>query len=457
MTTPCAEQQLAEHVIHTRFEDLPAHTVERIKTYIADTLSVGMAGTATPEAQVLLKTLKASDAGGCVAVWGTGTCLSAPNAIMANAFNVHCQEYDCVHEGAVVHAMATLLPLLIGEAQTQTRISGQELITAVAVGIDVACTLGLAANQAMQFFRPATAGGFGAVAGLAKLRNLTADQIISAWGFQLAQASGTMQGHREGRPVLPLQISFNARAAWLSCDLAQSGLASLDLPITGECGYLAMFERDYSLEPLLDELGTIWRIDEFSHKPYPSGRATHAGVQGLMELLEKHEPPVDAITSVVVTGPSLVNRLVNRPPQANPSANYARLCMPFVLAKIMQHGHIEPKHYFDEELIDPKTFELSQKVSMKVDTNPDPNAFTPVTIEVKLNDGRSLISEITHMLASPQHALTKEQCQEKFVRCCALAGITAQDAGALFERVFSMDSDIKSTTNWFETVCHGRT
>ncbi|MCD8516648.1 MAG: MmgE/PrpD family protein [Burkholderiaceae bacterium] len=416
-----AELRLATHVAQTRYEDLPAHTVERAKTFIADTISVGMAGTAVPEAQHLLQTLKASDSGGPVQVWGTDTRLSAPNAIMANAFDVHCQEYDCVHEGAVVHAMATLLPVLMAQAQTQGNVSGKDLVTAVAVGIDVACTLGLAAKNAMQFFRPATAGGFGAVAGLAKLRELTPDQIVAAWGFQLAQTSGTMQGHREGRPVLPLQVSFNARAAWQSCELAQSGLQSLDLPISGECGYLAMFERDYQLDSLLELLGRVWRIDEFSHKPYPSGRATHAGVEGLLHLMQEHQLEPDSIAAVVVAGPSLISRLVNRPPMPNPSPNYARLCMPFVLAKVMQYGRLEPKHYFGHELTDHVTFKLAQKVSMRVDDNPDPNAFTPASVEVELANGKVIQTNIAHMLASPKRPLTRQQCQDKFVACCALA------------------------------------
>jgi len=443
---PSIETRLAQHVAHVRYEHLPAHTVERIKTFVADTLSVGMAGTVVPEAQLLLKTLTEADPGGPVSVWGRdASCLSAPNAIMANAFNVHCQEYDCVHEGAVVHAMATLLPVLLAQAQQHGNVSGKDLITAVAVGIDVACTLGLAADEAMQFFRPATAGGFGAVSGLAKLRQFSAEQIISAWGFQLAQTSGTMQGHREDRPVLPLQVSFNARAAWQAGELAQSGLASLQLPISGECGYLAMFERQYSIEPLLDELGNTWRIDQFSHKPFPSGRATHAGIEGLLNLMSLHDLRADSIVGVVVTGPSLINRLVNRPPQPNPGPNYARLCMPFVLAKILQHGRLEPHHYFGEELTDPGTYELAQKIQMKTDNNPDPNAFTPVTVEVTLSDGQTLQTEIADMLASPKRPLGPSQCRDKFVQCAGLAigkqahNKTQAQAQALFEQLAQLE------------------
>lgn len=151
MTKPTAELCLATHVAKMKFADLPSHTIERAKTFIADSLSVGIAGSIVPESIRLLQSLQSSDLGGQVSVWGTKARLSAPNAIIANAFNIHCQEYDCLHEGAVVHAMATLLPVLMAEAASGKNVSGKDLITAVVAGIDIACTLGLAANQAMQF------------------------------------------------------------------------------------------------------------------------------------------------------------------------------------------------------------------------------------------------------------------------------------------------------------------
>jgi 2-methylcitrate dehydratase PrpD len=422
---PTLEQRLATHVTSLHYQGLTPHTIERTKTFVADTLSVGMAGTSVPQAELLLKTLRANDPNGCVGVWGHGLRLSASNAIMVNAFNVHCQEYDCVHEGAVVHAMATLLPVLMAHVQTAGPVSGQALITAVVAGIDIACTLGMAGTGGMHFFRPATAGGFGAVAGLAHLRGLTVDELIAAWGFQLAQTSGTMQGHREGSPVLPLQVSFNARAAWQSCDLAQSGLGSLEQPLSGECGYLAMFERGHRTDHLLDELELCSRIDEFSHKPYPSGRATHGGIEGLLNIMEKHQLDADSIESVHVQGPPLVNRLVNRAPLPQPTPNYARLCMPFVLAKVMQHGQLLPSHYRGSDLNDARTYELAQRVSMSIDDNPDqyvdPNAFTPVTVRIHLKNGQCLETTIESMLASESRPLNLQQRRDKFEQCCALA------------------------------------
>lgn len=436
------EMQLAMHATRVEFSQLSAHSAGRIATFVADTLSVGMAGTTVPEAQTLLNTWIHEDGAATTAVWGTGQRLAPELAIMANAFNVHCQEFDCVHEGAVVHAMATLLPVLVAEVEQRQRagkpVSGQAFMAAIAAGIDVACTLGLAAKQAMHFFRPATAGGFGAVAGLARLRELDADTLVRAWGFQLAQTSGTMQGHREGSPVLPLQVSFNARAAWQACALAQTGLPALAHPIMGECGYLAMFEAESDITLLMETLGQTWRIDEFSHKPYPSGRATHGGIEGLLQLLKTHDLAGDAIESVVVTGPSLISRLVDRPAVAAPSPNYARLCMPYVLANIIQHGELLPEHYREAERMNADTLTLARQVHMAVDDNPDPNAFTPVTVTVRSTQGQTYQTTIDHMLASPQRPLSADQCRQKFLQCCALAAEPPSQPECWFDQLMTL-------------------
>jgi len=55
----------------------------------------------------------ASSSGGAAeaTVWGTGQRLPvAAAAAMVNAYQIHSQEFDCVHEGAVVHPMAAILP-----------------------------------------------------------------------------------------------------------------------------------------------------------------------------------------------------------------------------------------------------------------------------------------------------------------------------------------------------------
>lgn len=444
-TTP--DFALAQHASNLQYADLSAHTLERAKTFIADTIAVGIAGSSVAQSVDLLKVLKTASTAGPVTLWGHTARVDAATAIMLNAFDVHCQEYDCLHEGAVLHAMATLLPVLIAEAQTKGPVSGKDLITAVVAGTDVAIAIGLAAKQGLRFFRPASSGGFGAVAGLARLRGYSPHQTLAAFGYQLAQASGTMQAHREGSPLLPLQASFNAKAAWHSCELANSQLTTLNQPLTGEFGYLRLFEGEFDVEPLSQVASNARRIDEFSHKPFPSGRATHGGVEGLMRLMQTHQLTADSIEEVVVIGPPLINQLVNRPVVPEPSANYARLCMPFVLSKIMQHGELRPEHYRAGGLTDPTTYRLASKVRMEVDDNPNPNALSPQSLLVRLKDGQTIQTDIAAMLASPTRPLNKEQCRDKFMQCCALSVAPIPNPERLWQALGDLEHcpDVRTT------------
>ena len=50
-----------------------------------------------------------------------------------------------------------------------------------------------------------------------------------------------------------------------------------------------MFETEWDLESAMQGLGERWRLTELSHKPYPSGRATHGDVSlGEAELQQRH-------------------------------------------------------------------------------------------------------------------------------------------------------------------------
>lgn len=416
---PVAEA-LAEHAARTRFADLPPAAVARAKVFLLDTLGVGLAGSTAQGAAELLRAAQGWGHDRDAAVWGTGQHLPAPQAVLVNAFQVHCQEYDCLHEGAVLHALATVLPVLLAEAGRRP-VSGRALLTALAVGVDVSCRLGLASRRGLAFFRPATAGGFGAVAGLAHLRGLDAPRIRAAFGLQLAQASGTMQAHREGSLALPFQVGVNARAAWQAVDLVAAGLDGPQGALAGPFGFLPMFEGEFDEAVAMAGLGERWLVAELSHKPFPSGRATHGGVEGVMALRAMHGFAAEDVERVLVHGPPLLLRLVDRPLPPLPSAGWARLCMPFVLGKVLQHGMLELSHFRGGSLADPATHALAARIAMLADGNPDPNALSPQRVEVRLRGGQVLEHALPEVLANPQRPLSAEAHLAKFGACLCYA------------------------------------
>ncbi|MBN9090329.1 MAG: MmgE/PrpD family protein [Reyranella sp.] len=432
--------RFAAHALEMRFSDLPATAVERAKVYVLDSLGVGIAGSSVDGGDGLLRVASGWGAP-AVPVWGRATRLAAPAAAFLNAWQMHNQEYDCLHEGAVVHALATTLPVALAAA-TQRGVTGRKLIAAVAVGADIAAGLGLASKAGFRFFRPGTAGGFGAVAAAARLLGLDRKALEAAFAWQLAQVSGTMQAHTEGSPILPAQVAFNARAALQSCELATLGWAPPQAIFEGPYGYLSLFEGAFELEPILESLGRDWRIAEFSHKPFPAGRATHGGIEGVMALQADHGFAAADVAKVEIDAPPLIVRLVGRPPRADARASYLRLCVAYAVARVLKNGAIDLSDFRGQALTDPETHVLAARVATRDDGNPDPNALAPQTVTVHLKNGAALSWRCKTMLAHPARPLTRDQHLAKFHRCLAFAAtpLPPGTADRLIETVDRLES-----------------
>ena len=421
MSHPVASERFARHALATRYEDLSDDAVLQAKTFILDTLGVGIAGSSAAGADELAQFSAGWGEGAHACVWGRRKRVAAATAAFLNGFQAHCQEYDCLHEQAVLHPMATLLPATIAYAERAGGVSGRELLAAVVAGIDVAASLGIAAREGLKFFRPATSGGFGAAAAVARLARFDPDTLCNALGIQYGQTSGTMQPHLEGSIVLPMQIGFNSRAAIQSCDMAAGGVSGPRDVFEGEFGYMRLYEGAWDLQPAWANLGRVWLVSELSHKPYPAGRATHGGIEGIMALRRQRPFAAGDVGAVCIVGPPLIRRLCGRPDLASPSASYARLCMAFIGAKVLLHGEIDLAHFRGAELSDPATHELAQRIAVVSDDNPDPNAFVPQEVVVTLKDATVLRWQCPAMLASPARRFTRAQNLTKFRRCLEFA------------------------------------
>jgi 2-methylcitrate dehydratase PrpD len=411
-------ERFSAHAANTRFEDLPADAVERAKVFILDTLGVGIAGSSAPGAAELLSAARGWGAADEACVWGRRGRVAAGIAALVNGYQVHCQEFDCVCEPAVLHPLATLLPAALAFAERRGGMSGRDLITAVAVGTDVSGYLGIASTQALRFFRPATAGGLGAAAAIGRLAGFDAKMIARAIGVQYAQCSGTMQAHVEASPVLPMQVGFNARAALQSADIAATGIPAPRFSLDGPYGFLPLMEGGFDLSPILEGLGRRWLVAELSHKPYPAGRATHGGIEGCLALQAQHRFAADDVADIVVSGPPVLARLTGRPDVPDPTPAYARLCMGYVVAKALLRGRLGVEHYRGAaELRDPATHALAARVRTISDGSDDPNALAPQTVTVTLRSGETLRWSCETMLASSSRRLSRTMHLEKFRRC----------------------------------------
>lgn len=398
---------------------LPSAARADAERLLADTLAGGAAGANSLEARKLI---------GAMPVFGTdaearllyGGSASTSAAAFFNGFAVHCLEWDAVHEGAVVHALSVVTAALLAQSDRRGGSDPEELLTALAVGVDIASGLGIAATGPMSFFRPATAGVIGASLAAARLTDLPREKYADVMGLAYSFAGGTMQAHVEASIALPLQIANAARAAITAVALVEAGMDGPHDPIEGPFGYAKLIEP-LDLARYTADLGKVWRISEVAIKPFPSGRASH-GALGELEALYREGLRLGDVAKVELFAPPLIQRLVGRPYRPDMSAAYARLCLAILAPLMLRDGVIDPDLFDGEALHAPDLAALASKVSVELDGNPDGNAMAPQRLVITRHDGSTIERTIAANLGSIAHPMSLEQARAKYALTRRLAG-----------------------------------
>lgn len=439
-----AVDTLVSHLLRTRYEDLPAAAVEAAKTFILDAVGVGLSGSRHPRMPSLRQAAQALGPGSEATVWGSGERLPLASAVMLNAYQVFNQEFDAIHDRAVVHAFACIVPAALGYAEREGGVDGTRLITAVATGLDFAIYVALAQRAPMRFFRPAMCGGLGATATLCKLAGLDEAATRDALGLAYSHLSGTMQAHIEGSPAVGLQVGLNARAAVTAFELARAGFPGPRDILEGPYGYFALYDAGQAnWDEVRADVGRVFQISRMSHKPYPTGRATHSGIGAVLELMRQHALRPEDIDRVTVRASSLIVRLVGRPAQPGMDSATARLCMGYAMATAILRGRVGIPDFDPPALAEVATYEVAARIQVVDDGNPDPNAMSPQRVELRLKDGREFAVDMPAFPGSPEKPLDMAQQDAKFEACCASAcpPLPAAQTRELARRLRGLDAE----------------
>lgn len=393
----------APHRLPTPVRDAALHL-------LGDTLAVGAAGSTAPGAGEVFTAASGWGSGSDSRVLARDASLPAAAAAFVNAFQIHCLEWDAVHEPAVVHALSTVTAAVMAAIDRRGGCDPDTALAALAVGVDIAAGLGIAATSPLRFFRPATAGCIGAALAVARIDAI--ENVEDVLGLAYSQCAGTMQAHVEGSIALPLQIAGAARAAIAAVDLVKAGLTGPHDVLEGPYGYFKLID-DGDLATYTDRLGSVWRIAEVSIKPFPSGRASHGVLATLDALRREGRIDPESIAGIEAFVPPLVHRLVGRPLQPTMTPAYARLCLPLLSALMLSDGRIDPRRFTPQVFADPAIGALASKLVITRDGNDDPNALAPQRIVIKRSDGGTIEQVVPNVLGHPQAPMSTVQTQAK--------------------------------------------
>jgi 2-methylcitrate dehydratase PrpD len=416
VTSPPFVDELARFVAHTRFDNLPAAVVAKAKRHILDTFGAALAGARSEEAQQTSVALAAADGAGRSPAWGTSLAFSPRNAALVNGIAAHAFELDdtggCDHSGAVV------LPAAIAALDTTDRLlSGRDLVTAVVLGYDLGRRVlegfgGYKPHNAAGWHSTGTCGTFAAAAAAASILGLDARALASALGLAASFSSGLWAFIHDGAMAKRVHAGRAAEGGLLAALLAAGGITG---PMHVFEDVWGGFFKTFAAaapdpEALTRDLGRTWAISRAAIKPYASCRDTHAAVDAVARVLDRHNLKAADVTEIRVRANAFLAGMVGG--RAADTLPAAQMSLPYAVAARTVFGSAGLSAYSTTRRHDPVLRAMLDRVLLDIDETVVGSDSS--TVKIALADGTEIEEATRPPRGSPENPLDDEDLVAKF-------------------------------------------
>lgn len=423
------EETIGDYVVNTTYENLPPEVIEVTKKQILDFFAVSMAGYDAPGVKELRELYESLGGTAESTILGSLAKVPAINAAQVNASMAHALDFDDVHEYAIVHPGVITIPVALAIAEKIGKVNGRDFITAVAIGVDLACRFALAPVPGRKphigWHLTSVFGYLVSAVVTAKLLSLSKAQILNAMGIAYHQAAGNGQSVKDGALTKRLGPGFAVRGGMISALLAERGVTGTKNFISGEWGiYNLYFKGDYDVAVLVDKLGEDFLNKDVVFKPYPCCRGIHPAIDAALNILKENPSlETDKIEKVILEVSESHYQLLCSPEEFKRFPRNivdAQFSIPWGVAVALSKKQVSLDYLKEETLKDPAILGITSKMEIKV--NPKLNrrsceSIEPTIVVIKTKDGRSYTALEENPLGSIKRPMEWEDCIRKFRNC----------------------------------------
>ena len=141
---------LAEYIAGFSYKNIPPEVVSHIKFCLIDSLGCALFGSTLPWGKIITSFTKELGKGKGALIWGDGAEVPSTSAPLANGTLIHSFEMDDLHRVGVIHPGSEAIPATDALVRHVGGVDGKRYITAVAVGYEVGCRVGMTGGAGPQ-------------------------------------------------------------------------------------------------------------------------------------------------------------------------------------------------------------------------------------------------------------------------------------------------------------------
>lgn len=425
-----------ERVISCGNRNHPCSVENKVRSCLADTISVALAGAHALQEKERKLLFFLGDVGGVVAPVGLANKTSIYNAIFINGLSSHFLELDDGVRYGVIHPSAPLFSALLPVAKV-CHVDWKRFLQAAIVGYETSIRLAHA-MQPYHYIRgyhpTATCCTLGVSVAVAAMLGCELPEIKAALSAAAVSASGSLKVLEDSSELKPYNCGKAAASGYLSVMLARAGFKGPVDSLGGETGFLKMMSSEYNENILLAENDFLY-VEKVYQKPYASCRHTHPGIEAAIVM--HHECGLrrtDIERVVVRTYSGVLGKHDSRMIYGESSA---RMSIPYSVAVALLTGQAGIAQFAEPYIDDQDVLDLTQRVEVEGDAEfdklvPDKRC---ALVTVWTTQGQKVSRRIDYPKGEPENPLAAEEHYAKFASMCAYAGRSGASTKELYDKI----------------------
>lgn len=423
-------RMLADFVAGTGYEDIPRSVIENQKKSIMDAVSITFgASTLGDGCRQMVKIAEelAAEGRAEATVIGFDRKLPASWAAFANAAMAHSLDFGDTHQKSTIHSNSSSFPAALAVAERMGNVSGKELLTALVLGSETAIRIANAADVNTVdsgFYVPTIYSSYGAVAAVGKLMGLSAEELVSAFSFNLCQTTCSSELMNNKKTVIrSVREAFAARNAIVSCAMAKEGLIGFEQPLEGKLGlYHMMLQDQYTAERAVEGLGQVWEAEKLTYKVWPCCFGNHSPITATRMLMQEHGLSAADIDHVQVTiGAQNIALCEPLEQRRNPdTAILAKFSIPFTVASAIVTGNVTLASFDSDSLHNADIRAMAAKVDYTYEESWQRGKETWAKVEMQTKKG-CFEKFVTTPFGTPENPMDEDTFEAKFDSCASKA------------------------------------
>jgi 2-methylcitrate dehydratase PrpD len=445
---PGLTKYVSEFIVNTKYEDIPPDVITLGKKTILDGFGLALAGsasTAGPRIRQYIESL--GPCGGSSGIIGTKMKVHPRFAALANGISIHADDYD--DTGSAFHVAAPVLPPSFALCETGRR-SGQDLMLAFHVGVEVGNKIGDAMSPRHQqdgFHTTGTIGSMGSAAACAKLRGLDADKTAITLAIAASEASGVRDNF--GSMTKPFHAGHAGENGTVAADLAAIGWTAAPDILEAQLGFFAI-GGGFDPKIIVDRLGKPWMFASPGDliKRFPCGTIQQQVMDEMLRLIQQNDIKAPDVEKVEVGGNlSNYRTLFQHHPTTGLQGKFS---MEYAMAILLLERKATLASFSDAVVQRPDVQDMIGRVHYSVDPEFNKLELQGASLQAMLveqsglkiymKSGKVISGVTTPAKGSPGNPMTYEEVADKFRGNAEFAKWPKQKAEAVIEQVKALET-----------------